>query len=202
MSVVGRARVVRGVSDSTPTRIPTAPQPRAGRVLREEMEARERAAKIIADAEKAAAGVAAKAALEAREAEVAKLAADFLLLRKEDEARAERDLDRAVELALVLAERLVGAALDRDPALVVPLARQALAEARGARRRRIEAHPDDAAALSRELQDLGPDIVIESNEELSRGSLVVHTDLGKLDARLPVQLQRLAAALRQALGRP
>jgi flagellar biosynthesis/type III secretory pathway protein FliH len=201
MSVVTRGRVVRGESGAQ-TRTAAMPRRRGPRVCREELEARACAAEIVREAERAAAGVAERAARDAREAETAKLAAQFLALRAAEEARAERDLDRAIELAVVLAERIVGSAVERDPALLVPLARQALAEARGARKRRIEAHPADAAALAAQLGDLGGDIVIEPNEELSRGSLVVHTDLGKLDARLTPQLQRLAVALREALGGP
>lgn len=200
MSIVGRARIVRGEGAPTTRRI-AIPQKRGGRVLREELEARERAGELVAQAKREAAGVAAKAAEEARQAEIAKLAAQFLALRKEDESRAERDLDRAVELAVVLAERLVGAAIQRDPALLVPLAKQALAEARGARKRRIEAHPTDAAELAKNLENLGPDLVIEENAQLARGALVVHTDLGTLDARLTPQLQRLATALREVLGK-
>jgi flagellar biosynthesis/type III secretory pathway protein FliH len=36
---------------------------------------------------------------------------------------------------------------------------------------------------------------------LSRGSLLLHTDIGAIDARLPVQLDRLAAAIRDVLAR-
>jgi flagellar biosynthesis/type III secretory pathway protein FliH len=201
MSGLPRGRIVRAeASHDAPT--VALPVRRGPRVAREELEARERARRIVADAERAAAGVAEQAARDAREQEVARLTAQFLALRAADDARAERDLDRAIELAVVLAERIVGRAIALDPSLVASLAKQALAEARGARRRRVEAHPDDCAALAAHAGDVGLDVVIEPNEELARGSLVVHTDLGKLDARLNPQLRRLASALREALGRP
>jgi flagellar biosynthesis/type III secretory pathway protein FliH len=40
---------------------------------------------------------------------------------------------------------------------------------------------------------------VVENAELARGSLCVHTDLGTLDAKLTPRLERLAAALRDAL---
>src|SRR5207237_6293883 len=99
----------------------------------------------------------------------------------------ERDLDRAIALARVLAERLIGEAIAQSPETITALARQALAEARGARRVRIEAHPLDAEALRRHLSMVtqalsqGSAVVdVVENAELARGSLCVHTDLGAL----------------------
>ena len=65
---------------------------------------------------------------------------------------------------------------------------------------RIEACPDDVAALGELLASLGEGVAtIEPSAELSRGSLVVHTELGRVDARLTPQLSRLAEALREVL---
>jgi flagellar biosynthesis/type III secretory pathway protein FliH len=197
-----RGRIVRASAQTdTATRPAAAALRRSARVCREELEAREKARAIVAAAAAEAQGVAERAANDARAAEVAKLSAQFLILRSRENARLEHDLDRVIELAVMLAERLVGTAIDRDPALLVPMARQALAEARGARKRRIQAHPSDAATLAALLGDVERDVVIEPSDELSRGSLVVHTDLGSLDARLTPQLERLAVAVREALGR-
>ena len=62
---------------------------------------------------------------------------------------------RIVQLATVLAERLLGEAIERDPARVVALARQALLEARGARRVLIEACPLDVETLTRHVEGIG-----------------------------------------------
>jgi flagellar biosynthesis/type III secretory pathway protein FliH len=107
-----------------------------------------------------------------------------------------------MSLSVLLAERLLGHALELRPEHVAALARQALVEARGARRATIEAHPLDAEALQRHLVDVGTtDAVVEvrASAELTRGSLRVHTNLGTLDAKLTPQLERLAKALRDAL---
>jgi flagellar assembly protein FliH/type III secretion protein L len=201
-----RARILKGALplDERATSAPTAREvAMARRIPGEILAARAKAERIVAEAKaQAAAAMAAaasEAAAEARAKEVARLAAGFLALRVEDERRAERDLDRTVELAVLLAERLVGEALRIEPGRIAELAASALDEARGARRVRIEASPDDVSALGDALAALGPIAEVEPDPGLRRGSLVVHTDLGRVDARLEPQLARLANALREAL---
>jgi flagellar assembly protein FliH len=165
-------------------------------------DARQEADSILRKAREEATRAAADAAREAREHEVAKLSAGFLALRDADERRAELDLERAVGLAQVLAERLLGEALEKDPTRVLALARQALLEARGARRAVIEASPLDAETLRSHVLDIGLSegaLDIKVDPSLSRGSLRIHTNLGSLDAQLTPQLERLAKALRDAL---
>lgn len=204
---IARARIIKAMAPEDAL-APTRPAPVTSgvsgrRIPRAVLEGRAEAARIVADAEarvgRLAADARAAAAVEAREAEAAKLAAAFLLLRSEDEHRAERDLNRVVELAVLLAERLVGESLGLDPARVGHLAVAVLAEARGARRVRIETSPDDAAALASVLGELGHAVDVTADPALGRGSLVVHTDLGRIDGRLEIQLERLATALREAL---
>ena len=122
-------------------------------------------------------------------------------LHRADERRAERDLDRAVDLARLLAERLIGRAIDLNPEGVVELARKSLLETRGAKKITIDANPNDKTTLISHLDLLGMDksILVRENLELARGSLILHTDLGTLDARLTPQLERLASALREIL---
>lgn len=205
-----RARIIKApITGVEPTELPetkpaaAAPNRAPGRghrIPRAVLEGRAEAERIVADAHAKAAEVAAAAAREAREIEIAKLAAAFLELRREDERRAERDLDRAVQLAVVLAERLVGEALPIEPQRIANLAASALAEARGARRVRIDASPDDVDALRGVLGQLGYEAEVTADPALARGSLVVHTDLGRIDARLAPQLARLAAVIRKELA--
>ena len=118
-------------------------------------DAEESAAKILADARAEASNVATVAAKEAAQAEQAKLAAQLLALRAREQAFDESGVDRAVELARVLAERLVGEALTLDATTVAKLARQALLEgSRGARTVHIEANPEDVATLQEHLSRL------------------------------------------------
>jgi flagellar biosynthesis/type III secretory pathway protein FliH len=175
----------------------------AGRARAEEVvkEAMLRAEAVLAHARSQSAEAAAYAAREAQQNEQAKLAALYLALKKKESDRAEKDLDRTIALAVALAERLLGASLALDPAKIVDLARQVLAEARGARRVLIEANPLDEEALQAHVSSLGltSEVEIRPEPELARGELRVHTDLGTLDARLTPRLERLAAALRDAL---
>jgi len=71
-----------------------------------------------------------------------------------------------VDLAKLLAERLLGESLRVAPEQVVSLAKQALGEARGARRIQLVAHPDDARILEQSLPELGLD---PSSAQVPRG---------------------------------
>jgi len=163
-------------------------------------------ARPLADAHRAAAEVTerarARAYHEARAHVETELAAHYLALRMRHEQHAEDDLDRTVALAVLLAERLIGATLRVDGHRIVHMAQAALAEARGARKVVIEACPLDVEELRSNLTAFGlpPECVdIRENPELASGSLSLQTDLGSLDARLSPQLERLAVALRDAL---
>jgi flagellar assembly protein FliH/type III secretion protein L len=166
-------------------------------------DARKEADAIVAQARDRAEHVAGRAAEEARKAEHAKLAAHYLALCREEERREEQDLDRTMGLATILAERLLGEALDVDPTRIVSLARQALVEAKGAARAVIDASPLDADALRSHVLAFGLTegaVDVKIDPQLPRGSLRVHTNLGTLDVQLTPQLERLAKALRDAIA--
>lgn len=191
---LARARIIKAAfAESHATGVAPSPShPMGRRVAREVMEAHAEAERIREEAKR-------DAAHEAREEEVAKLAAAFLALRQEDEQRADRDLERAVELAKILAERLVGEGLKIEPERIAGLAANALAETRGARSVRIDANPEDVAPLREALGAVAHSATVNAEPSLARGSLVVFTDLGTIDAQLRPQLDRLAKALREAM---
>jgi flagellar biosynthesis/type III secretory pathway protein FliH len=222
MSSLTRARIVPGPSTTTslsttfPERPPRLLAPdRHRRIADHQLRAQETAREILARAQaeasalvdaakRAAETIAREAAEEASQAEQAKVAALFLRIRQEDEQRAERDVDRSITIAVVLAERLLGTALAHDPKLIVQMAHQALSEARGARRVVIEASPLDADVLQRHLVDVGFEphhVEIRSDPSQGRGALRISTNLGTLDAQLRPQIERLAKALRDTLHR-
>lgn len=188
---VARGRVASGAI--------VAAAERAARIV---AEAEERARAIVAEASLAAEGARAQALEEARAEGAANVAAAWLALRTDEAARDERDLDKTVGVARIVAERLLGETLSLDPSRIAAIARQALAQARLARRVVIVAHPDDAAALDRQKGDLGLEgaaVEIHADPARARGSLRLDTDLGTLDADLAPQLDRLVAALRDGL---
>jgi flagellar biosynthesis/type III secretory pathway protein FliH len=217
---VERARVIKGLVPQASAGQASAPRADATmarnetfarRMPRAIVDAHAEAAQIVADARAHADDIVAAAtanasslaeqvAKEAREKELARLAAEVIVVRAGAERRAERELDRTLELAVLLAERLVGEAIAVEPARIGALALHALKETRGARQMRIEVNPADASVLHEVLASLGEGVAtLEPSPELSRGSLVVHTELGRVDARLTPQLSRLAEALREVL---
>lgn len=183
-------------------------------ILRPEVEAEARAQAIIERAkaeaslileraEQAASSVQLVAEAEGRANGAATVAAQAIRLAALERAADQRQLERSVGLARVLAERLLGAELQLAPERVLDLARTALRETGGARQVVIHAHPDDARALEagRESLGLSRDAVrIASDPSRSQGNLRLDTEIGVLDAELAPQLARLALKLRETLG--
>ncbi len=188
------------------------PLPRGKAVGREVLAAAEQARAVLGRAEAQAKAVLDSAQAQAAELKLrveaearadaaASLAARALALAAREAESAERGLERSVELARILAERLLGEALGVAPERIVALARQALVEARGARRISIFAHPEDAARLERSLSELGlgADTRVVADPRRAKGNLRLETDIGVLDAELAPQLERLALKLRESL---
>jgi flagellar assembly protein FliH/type III secretion protein L len=207
-------RVVAAVPELATTTAVREPTSRLGRVEgREVLEAVEKARAIVARAEAEARAVVARAEAEAAElaqtlaararTEAARaLAARELVLASRESTALERELENVVSLARLLAERLLGEALALDPTRVVALARQALAEARGARRVTIAAHPEDVPLLEHALAErkLAPPLTVVADRARARGHLRLETDIGTLDAELAPELDRLTEKLREALA--
>lgn len=163
-----------------------------------------RAAELVAKACEEADAIRAKAAEEGRAEGAAALAEAWVRLHAAESARLERELDRTLELARLIAERILGESLDLRPERILDIAKNTLAQARAARRIHIHAHPADASVLAREMRALGleqAEVEVHADPSRSRGSLRLDTDLGTLDADLAAQLDRLVAVLREALRR-
>ena len=161
-----------------------------------------RASEIVGDAERASAELRLRAEAEGRADAAAKIAARALALRELEAKADERALDRTVQLARLLAERLLGESLRVAPEQINALAKQALAEARGARRITIVAEPADARLLEQNLAGFGLDaatVQVRSEPARARGNLRIETEIGALDAELAPQLERLALKLRESL---
>ena len=192
----GASRLPRG-------RVATAEVVNAAETARALIERAERsAADIVHRAEREAADLRLRALSEARAEAAARIAAHALALSFREDQALERNLDRVVEVARVLAERLLGEALALEPQRVVAIARRAVEEARGARRITVIAHPDDAVLIERALHSLnaGAAASVLAEPARPRGSLRLDTDLGVLDADLAPQLDRLLPKLRESLG--
>lgn len=111
---------------------------------------------------------------------------------------AESDL---LDMAFGLARRIVGVALELEPKLVQPLVRDVLKRARGRRRVVALVHPADAQELMSVREELievlgGATLSIEADDSLSRGSCVLRTDTGEVDARLETRLEAIRRSIR------
>lgn len=164
--------------------------------------AREEAQQILSRAEAAANDLILQQQARARADALCLVVGEALELRKRQAELSRNVLDRSVDFATILAERVLGEELALSPDRVRALARQVIEEAAGARHAIIVAHPRDASELRAGLGSLGSlldSIGIEDDASLSRGHIRVETELGVIEADLRGQLERLSTQLRKLL---
>jgi flagellar biosynthesis/type III secretory pathway protein FliH len=201
-------------NSETPTR-PRGALPEARVVRREAVnaglrarellkEAHDEAAQIVAQAHRERDHVLQQARRDGLDQAAAELAAGWVALRDREVRADEATLQRSIELARLLAERMLRETLQLHPEAVVVLAREATAQFWQARAITIHAHPQDAEVLRAHLSELSvkPQALdVREDGSRSRGSLRFTSDLGALDADLAPQLQRLVESLRRALAK-
>lgn len=207
---LSKGRIVRAAA-SDDKAVPLRGASRFGRrvpseVVDASLEARERLARadraaeaLVERAQRQAHEIALRAEEAGRAEAVIALAAWSARLAARETDLDAQSADRVVALARLLAERLIGRALELDPAVVSHLANQVLGEARAARHVRLQVRSEHAQTLRDALTGLEARIVIEIDDSLEPGSLRLLTDVGELDARLGARLDRLAARLRDSL---
>jgi flagellar assembly protein FliH len=179
-----------------------------------------RAAEIVAKAEADAAAIAAEAAahgqqqgyaagLAAAEAQIAPVREALAAVVDGVVAAEERFLAaaelRSVELALALAEKIVGAALDVQPELVVEIVTGALRRSVERDRLVVEVNPDDVelvrASVSETADRLGVGrLEVVAERRVARGGCVVRTTEGEIDARIAEQFDRAGELLRDTFA--
>ncbi len=114
-----------------------------------------------------------------------------------------RSSGAAVELALALAEKILGTALEVDPSLVASVVTGALRRVVDREGVVLDVNPADVelvrAATDRIASELGalPRLEVAGERRVGRGGCVVRTREGEIDARLETQL----AARRRAAAR-
>ncbi|MBC7460924.1 MAG: hypothetical protein H7287_06145 [Thermoleophilia bacterium] len=110
-----------------------------------------------------------------------------------------------VELAMSVAQRIVGAALDVDPELVIESCRGAMRKAFQRGTMQVLAHPDDLellrAAGPKLAEELGGVEHLDFIEErrLDRGSVIVRTPVGEIDATIAGKSAKIEQALREGI---
>jgi flagellar biosynthesis/type III secretory pathway protein FliH len=166
-------------------------------------DAKNEAARIVADAHAEAEQI----AEQARELGRAEGRAEVAGMLVRARAQLERRIAEAERELMALAVRIAGRILRRDIALapesVVEIAKAALDDAQGRHDFVLRAHPDDVALLEAESPGLlarlsvSAHLLIRADDTIERGGCVVESELGVVDARLETQLEAIERALRE-----
>ena len=121
-------------------------------------------------------------------------------------ARADQLEAHAVDLALFLAEKVLGGALAVQPERVVESVRGALRGIVERERVTVLVHPDDLELVREAMDGLRATLggiehcEVQAERRVSRGGCVVRTPDGDVDARVETKLQRAREVVEQALS--
>jgi flagellar assembly protein FliH len=150
---------------------------------------------------------------EGREEALAALAPALEALAQAAEAvqasqhqRAERLEAHAVDLALFLAEKVIGGALAVEPDRVVEAVRGALRGIVERERITVLVHPEDLELVRDAMDGLRATLggiehtEVQAERRVSRGGAVVRTPDGDVDARVETKLQRAREVVEAALS--
>jgi len=189
----------------------------AGEIVSAHSTAADRAAEIVAEAEGRAAEIeeqarragndagyadgTARAEAEARQSLDALVAAVEAVHAARSDAVGVVEA-RAAELAVLVAERILGAALELDPELVCSVVGSALRRVVDADRLVLDVNPDDLERV-RTWIALGEgglaQIEVRPERRVGAGGCIVRTADVEIDARVSAQLDRARATVRSAL---
>jgi flagellar assembly protein FliH len=120
--------------------------------------------------------------------------------------RADRLEAHAVDLALFLAEKVLGGAIAAAPELVVEAVRGALRGIVERERVTVLVHPDDLEMVRNAMDDVRASLggiehcEVQAERRVSRGGAVVRTPDGDVDARVETKLQRAREVVEAALS--
>jgi flagellar assembly protein FliH len=121
-------------------------------------------------------------------------------------ARADRLETHAVDLALFLAEKVLGGALAIEPERVVEAVRGALRGIVERERVTVLVHPDDLEMVRGAIDDVRASLggiehcEVQAERRVSRGGAIVRTPDGDVDARVETKLQRAREVVEAALS--
>jgi type III secretion system HrpE/YscL family protein len=158
-------------------------------------QARQRAAEIIADAEQRRDEIAGEARDEGRREGLAQWNDALAQIgRERDKYLSECESD-VLQVAVRIAEKIIGESLKLDPALQVSIVREALKSVRQSKRATIRVHPDAAREVESKLEDLrrempeGCVFVVKGDDTVNIGGCVIQTDTSTVNASLRDQLR-------------
>lgn len=207
---MNRARVIRAAERAqrrvTSPELARVVSARRLHALAEVEQARQRAATLIGEAERAAQAL--QDGLEARAEErlCERLIALERQLQAERVAWMERYRAKLARLAVLVAEQIVRRELDIAPGLVAELVEDVLRELEPSRTLLVRAHPDDVRQLEQRSEALvraarTADLRIEADASVERGGCIFETPALQVDGRVRTRLEALEAALARELDR-
>lgn len=205
-------KVIKNDGSVDPAADRTPPRPRAAVMSAETfdanqeakgivLEARQRAAEIVADAEAARDDVRAKArdeGLQEGKAQATELLARAKLEHGQMLASSTREV---LELALKVAEKILGADLERDPAVLAQMCASAVDTLRNAKALVIRVHPTtgamirDAESIFHGVLGKTVDITFRDDPEVELKGCIIQTGFGTIDAQLSTQIRMLKNVL-------
>lgn len=106
-----------------------------------------------------------------------------------------------LNLAFKIAEKIIGKSLELDRNLIMDIVAQALQTVRQSRRITIHVNPEDAKTLKAGKEVLaetlgqGRMIDIAEDKKVERGGCIIESEIGKVEAQLQTQLERLKKVL-------
>jgi flagellar biosynthesis/type III secretory pathway protein FliH len=127
-------------------------------------------------------------------------------VQADQHARADRLERHAVDLALFLAEKVIGGALAVQPDQVVEAVRGALRGIVDRERITVLVHPEDLDLVRDAMDGLRVTLggiehcEVQAERRVSRGGAVVRTTDGDVDARVETKLQRAREVVEAALS--
>ncbi|MBN9622734.1 MAG: hypothetical protein J0H06_07245, partial [Actinobacteria bacterium] len=132
------------------------------------------------------------------------LAAGAEVLAAERERAATAAESEMVGLALALAEKVLGAALEVRPELVVEVVREALRRITDPLPATLLVNPDDVERVREAVAELeaehGAALTVRAERRVGRGGAMVRTAAGEVDAEVDVQLARARELIAAELG--
>ena len=126
--------------------------------------------------------------------------------REERIAAADQLEVHSVELALFLAEKVIGGALAVQPDLVVEAVRGALRGIVERERVTVLVHPEDLELVREAMDEMRATLggiehcEVQAERRVGRGGAIVRTQDGDVDARVETKLQRAREVVEGALG--
>ncbi len=127
------------------------------------------------------------------------------MLRAQGERLAEQARSDALELAFMIARKILERELRTDPVVLLGLIRSAITRAGEANKVTIRLNPGDAAALQMAGHDLASEafslakVSMVADPDLSAGDCVVETNLGTVDGRLSTRLAEMRETVETAI---